>query len=746
MKKRTLGAACIFIAFMLIFPVQVSIGNAKNKMRESIEGYMGISPEEANRIINKNSDVVILDVRSLEEYETCHIKKAVFLPLHEAYCSSCIHAKIGKYKDEKVIVYSNSGERSNIACNILMKKGFSEVYNLEGGIDAWINAGFPVASQKNNSSHKFLCAIMSETPSNLDEKKSPKPQIGNPPSQFSWRNYDGKDWTTSARYQGNCGSCWDFAAVGALESVINIEEGISFLNPDLSEQYVLSCLPMAGSCKGGSPYLAFKYMESSSADGNYHNGIIPESCFPYEANDDVPCSEKCNDWEEMLIPISNYGYWTPDGSSEDRQRIKTQLMEKGPLVTFMMATEDFMEWGIYNHNPNDYYPYPGRVEGINHCVVIVGWKDDSSIPRGGYWIVKNSWGSWWGYEGFFNIEYGSLHIDDYRIIWVEYDKDSIDWPPVADSGGPYYGSVGQQIMFNGESCDPEGSIVSYSWNFGDGSTSNEKNPTHAYDERGMYTVTLTVTDGARKQSTDKSSAFIDLWKEGESWTFDIKEIGINIEDVWGSAFFQGTLDELCMEVKEDDEEYILNLEGSIGGEFTVTLTHPQLNVSGRLIFTKVDGSIHCRADFGIEKVDVCVRGIIWALVDPIPIRIPIPFKVIATITFDPTYTPIHFPLEEGKEWDISPSNVSIDASVSLLFGIIKKQFQYELALGAVTTKCTGKENVTVEAGTYEAYKVSSMDILEFYYAEEVSNIIKLSAEFEDIFNIYGELISTDYGQ
>ena len=149
---------------------------------------------------------------------------------------------------------------------------------------------------------------------------------------------------------------------------------------------------MSGSCRGGSPYLAFKYIKSSSADGNYHNGIIPESCFPYEANDAVPCSWKCEDWEEMLVPIADYGTWIPE-SSADRDRIKTEIMEEGPLVTYMDATDDFMQWGIYHHDPSDYYPYPGRAGNINHCVVLVGWKDDPSITNGGYWIVKNSWGA-----------------------------------------------------------------------------------------------------------------------------------------------------------------------------------------------------------------------------------------------------------------------------------------------------------------------------------------------------------------
>ena len=57
---------------------------------------------------------------------------------------------------------------------------------------------------------------------------------------FNWKNNNGQDWTTIAKYQGNCGSCWDFAAISTFESIINIREGCATLDSDLSEQYVLS--------------------------------------------------------------------------------------------------------------------------------------------------------------------------------------------------------------------------------------------------------------------------------------------------------------------------------------------------------------------------------------------------------------------------------------------------------------------------------------------------------------------------
>ncbi|MCK5261678.1 MAG: hypothetical protein KAJ44_05820 [Thermoplasmatales archaeon] len=338
---------------------------------------------------------------------------------------------------------------------------------------------------------------------------SSKPTIMDTPHYFSWKDFGGQDWTTSAKHQlipNPCGSCWIFAALGTLESIINLREGSAILDPDLSEQYVLSCLPDAAytpgnGCNGGYPYDAFRYIEDTSSAGNNCNGIILESCFPYQADDDVPCSDKCPDWADFLIPISDWGYWIPNGRPRDRKAIKTQIMETGPVAACMLWNNKIWDWGEVHHDPDDYYPYD--FGGSEHDVVIVGWKDDPSICHGGYWICKNSLGPNWGYEGFFNIEYGSLKIDRIYIVWVDYDPESFDWPddpnpPDAPSiDGPTTGKASTEYEYTFSSTDPNELDVCYYINWGDGTSEEWIGPyasdtdikvNHTWIKQGKYTV------------------------------------------------------------------------------------------------------------------------------------------------------------------------------------------------------------------------------------------------------------------
>ena len=82
-------------------------------------------------------------------------------------------------------------------------------------------------------------------------------------------------------------------------------------------------------------------------------------------------------------------------------------------------------------------------------------------------------------------------------------------PPTADPNGPYTGEVGMPLTFDGTgSSDPEGSLVAYDWDFGDGNVGTGPTPTHTYTVEGTYNVTLTVTDEAGAMDSAGTTATI----------------------------------------------------------------------------------------------------------------------------------------------------------------------------------------------------------------------------------------------
>lgn len=96
--------------------------------------YIDVTPVEAQRKIERNKKVLILDVRTKEEFSEWHLKNAVNIPVQELEGRL---DELEKYKDFEIIVYCKGGVRSKMAGEILVKNGFKYVYNLSGGINEW---------------------------------------------------------------------------------------------------------------------------------------------------------------------------------------------------------------------------------------------------------------------------------------------------------------------------------------------------------------------------------------------------------------------------------------------------------------------------------------------------------------------------------------------------------------------------------------------------------------------------------
>jgi C1A family cysteine protease len=202
------------------------------------------------------------------------------------------------------------------------------------------------------------------------------------PAAFDWRDQV-SGGLPPIKNQGNCGSCWAFGTVGALESAIKIKDGV---NKNLSEQQLVSCNHNGWSCGGGDFAHAI----------HQNPGAALGADFPYTASD-----ERC---KSNLKYDSKIESWSYVGSSRTRasvDEIKSAIQQYGPVAVTVEATRSFEAYksGIYNACDGN--------GNTNHIVDIVGWNDN-----GGYWIMRNSWGSKWGEQGYMRIKYDCNSIAD----------------------------------------------------------------------------------------------------------------------------------------------------------------------------------------------------------------------------------------------------------------------------------------------------------------------------------------------
>jgi C1A family cysteine protease len=222
------------------------------------------------------------------------------------------------------------------------------------------------------------------------------PQIYNLPSSFDWRDNNG-NWVTPPKNQGNCGDCWDFSAVAQVESWWKIYNYQLDSVIDLSEQFILSCGD-AGTCNGGRIELALDFVHKV--------GVPTESCFKYQADDEVSCSQACDYWQDEAITIPGWGWITLDIDIVDN--IKNAVFRHPVSASYSVYT-DFYSYsgGVYEH-------VWGEFEA-GHAILIVGWNDEEQS-----WICKNSWGPDWGNHGYFRIKWSNCGIGSYvPFIWDE---------------------------------------------------------------------------------------------------------------------------------------------------------------------------------------------------------------------------------------------------------------------------------------------------------------------------------------
>ncbi|KAL3112913.1 hypothetical protein niasHT_015619 [Heterodera trifolii] len=291
------------------------------------------------------------------------------------------------------------------------------------------------------------------------------------------RHYDLRDkfpqcaaWIGLARDQGKCGACWAVATAAARDDraciFLTLRNYLVFTkNPNLysSTMDMISCTKEADGCNGGTPQLAWKYLEKYG----YLTGapvVNGTGCKPYvfpplksdpEKERKAPeCTEHCQaGWKRMamdklsgrILPPSNEtryrtviktNHWGMDdfeGQLNCQERkmdecygkmlegsergIMAEIYYFGSVVVSIDVYEDFYRYskGIYRHTW-------GELKG-GHAVKLIGWGEENGAdgtPQK-YWLGVNSWNKWWGEDGLFKIARGQNESGiEWRAIDVGY--------------------------------------------------------------------------------------------------------------------------------------------------------------------------------------------------------------------------------------------------------------------------------------------------------------------------------------
>jgi len=232
----------------------------------------------------------------------------------------------------------------------------------------------------------------------------PNVPLSSLPDSVDWR----KNGVVSAvKDQGGCGSCWAFAAVECIESTLTQASQKKLI---LSPQNMVSCTKNpqhcggTGGCAGATSELGYDYVAKT--------GIASEKDYPYRAvtgtcDESKPKSAHIKSF--VQLPENNY------------TALVTAIATVGPIA----VSVDANSWGGYSRGVFNGCSF-NRVD-INHAVQLVGYGTDAGKD---YWIVRNSWGGFWGESGYIRM----LKHSDGDMKWCGPDHNPQDG--TGCDGGP----------------------------------------------------------------------------------------------------------------------------------------------------------------------------------------------------------------------------------------------------------------------------------------------------------------------
>ena len=284
------------------------------------------------------------------------------------------------------------------------------------------------------------------------------PGVGDPPFP-AFYDLRISGWLTPVKDQGQYGTCWSFACIGALESSL-LKAGIGCF--DLSEWY-----PAYFAYKPFNTSLMTAFTPGAVAAGEdaifdqggndlmstallaRGNGAVAEKACPYHPGsyrpEPRPQGDLPNGQENTRAPLGEAMYLFGMDSSNSAQDVKYAITHYGPVVISM-------DWEDANFDDaqNTYRDTTATEMDLNHEVCIVGWNDNFGTCRfpaanrptaPGAWIIRNSWGRAWGHDGYFYLSYDSPLFDGTIFTGAKRTSHEIyQYDPLGWCGGRGYGT------------------------------------------------------------------------------------------------------------------------------------------------------------------------------------------------------------------------------------------------------------------------------------------------------------------
>lgn len=254
-----------------------------------------------------------------------------------------------------------------------------------------------------------------------------------------------------------------------------------------------------------------------------------------------------------------------------------------------------------------------------------------------------------------------------------------------------------------------------------------------------------------KNKTTNSDDPVPTWNVGNSWTYTINNFIIDYQYENLKLYMTGRIDEFKWSVIDTSgTDYKVSLTGKITAnsyEINLPFASRVLHITGSIkpLLTSLTGTIVLtKSDLELKDASASIQGITAAKIYPIPVSLPIPYKIVMDGDLSTLFPLFDFPLYVDKFWSLPSIDITSKLNIGGLFRIFKYPITFKTSYSwtPFAFHCKPKVDVTVQAGTFSAYEITStfFDIFKYYYAPSVGNLVKIDAVLTHG-QIHGELKS-----